>query len=57
MISVQMRNLKLNKYGNMIGGRNKSTFQGTIWRYWDMATTKAGKRSGGGYSTTGAPGL
>ena len=50
-IAVPTTNLKLNKYGNMIGGQNrikrllakKNTFQGTIrWCCRDMATTKAG---------------
>jgi hypothetical protein len=65
-IPVPTRNLKLNKYGNMIGGKNrikrllnkKNTFQGTIngiEGIWQRP--KQGKRSGGGYGTTGQSGL
>ena len=65
-IPVPTRNLKLNKYGNMIGGRNKITwllkkknvFQGTIngvAGIWQQP--KQGKQSGGGFGTTGASGL
>jgi hypothetical protein len=65
-IPVPTRNLKLNKYGNMIGGKNsikrllnkKDTFQGTtngIEGIWQRP--KKGKRSGGGYGTTGQSGL
>jgi len=65
-IAVPTTNLKLNKYGNMIGGRNriqrllkkKNTFQGTIngvAGIWQRP--KQGKRSGGGFGTTGPSGL
>jgi hypothetical protein len=65
-IPVPTTNLKLNKYGNMIGGRNriqrllkkKNVFQGTIngvAGIWQRP--KQGKQSGGGYGTTGASGL
>ena len=64
-IPVPTANLKLNKYGNMLGGRNKITrllkkniFQGTIngvAGIWQRP--KHGKQSGGGYGTTGASGL
>jgi len=65
-IAVPTSNLKLNKYGNMIGGRNriqrllkkKNTFQGTIngvAGIWQRP--KQGKRSGGGFGTTGPSGL
>jgi hypothetical protein len=65
-IPVPTRNLKLNKYGNMIGGKSrikrllnkKDTFQGTIngiAGIWQRP--KQGKRSGGGFGTTGQSGL
>jgi hypothetical protein len=66
VISILTRNLKLNKYGNMTGGRNKITrllkkknvFQGTINGVAGMwQRPKQGKQSGGGYGTTGASGL
>ena len=65
-IAVPTSNLELNKYGNMIGGQNrikrllkkKNTFQGTIngvAGIWQRP--KQGKRSGGGFGTTGPSGL
>jgi hypothetical protein len=66
-ISVPTRNLKLNKYGNMIGGKNrikrllnkKNTFQGTIngiAGIWQRALSRV-SATGGGYGTTGQSGL
>ena len=65
-IPVPTRNLKLNKYGNMLGGSNKITrllkkkdvFQGTIYGVAGIwRSPKQGKKSGGGYRTSGASGL
>ena len=63
---VPTRNLKLNTYGNMIGGKNrikrllnkKDIFQGTINGVAGIGQRpKQGKRSGGGDGTTGPSGL
>jgi hypothetical protein len=65
-IPVPTRNLKLYKYGNMFGGSNKITrllkkkdvFQGTIYGVAGIwRRPKQGKKSGGGYGTTGVSGL
>ena len=65
-IPAPTSNVKLNRYGNLAGGQNrikrllakKSTFQGTIngvAGVWQRP--KRGKRSRGGYGTTGQSGL